>query len=88
MSHLALGRLRPVLDLRQQLRPYPDRLVGDLLGIGLGLAVQRRQAFPQRRRPRLVEATILPSMIAEPALMCQASSAIFLKRLFSRGLAG
>jgi hypothetical protein len=31
--------------------------------------------------PSAAGTTISPSMIAEPALMCQASSAIFLKRL-------
>src|SRR5450631_2779448 len=41
MAYLALGRLRPVFDLRQQRRLHPDATVRDFLRIGLGLPDQR-----------------------------------------------
>ena len=41
MTHLALGRLRPVFDLRQQRRLDPDAPVRDFLGIGLRFPDQR-----------------------------------------------
>jgi hypothetical protein len=47
MAHLALGGLGPILDLRQQRRLDPDRLVRDLPGIGLGFSDQRRQPLSQ-----------------------------------------
>jgi hypothetical protein len=50
VTHLALRRLGPVLDLGQQLRLDPDRLVRDALRIRLGLAHQRRQLLAQLRR--------------------------------------
>jgi len=46
MPHLAFGRLRPVLDLCQQLRLDPDALVRDPFGVRLRLSDQRRQALP------------------------------------------
>src|SRR5450755_2126841 len=39
MAYLALGRLRPVFDLRQQRRLDPDATVRDFLRIGLGLRI-------------------------------------------------
>jgi hypothetical protein len=46
MTHLALGGLRPVLDLGQQLGLDPDTPMRDALAVGLG--------FPdQRLEPRL-----------------------------------
>jgi hypothetical protein len=41
MRHLALGRLRAVLDFGQQRRLDPDATMRDLLGVGLRLADQR-----------------------------------------------
>ena len=58
MPHLALGRFRAVLDLGQQLRLDPDALVRDPLGVGLGLADQRRQALAQIGGGCLVEAVV------------------------------
>jgi len=55
---LSFGRLRPVLDLGQKLRLYPDALAGDPLGVGLRLAVQRLQPLLQVRRRGLVEAVV------------------------------
>jgi hypothetical protein len=56
VPHLALGRLRPVLDLRQQL--HPDALVRDLLAVGLRLPDQGRQLLLKLRRRDLVEALL------------------------------
>jgi hypothetical protein len=58
MTDLALRRLDPVLDLGQQLRLDPDRLVCDPLRIRLGLAHQRRQLLAQLRRRGLVKPVI------------------------------
>src|SRR3954454_19290044 len=55
---LTLGRLRPVLDLCQQLWLNPDALVRDLLGAGLRLPDQRHQPLPQLCRRGLVEAVV------------------------------
>jgi hypothetical protein len=43
VSHFALGRLRPILDLGEQRRLDPDAAVRDLFVIGLRLPDQRLQ---------------------------------------------
>ena len=58
MPHLALGRLRSVLDLSKQLRFDPDAFVRNPLGIGLCLPNQRLEAPPQLGRRCLVEAVV------------------------------
>jgi len=47
MPHVALRRLRTVLDLRQKLRLDSDALVGDPFGVELCLADQRLQSSLQ-----------------------------------------
>jgi hypothetical protein len=58
VPHFSLGRLRPVLDLGQQLRFDPDALVSDLLRERLRLPNQRRQTLLQVGRRDLVEAVV------------------------------
>jgi hypothetical protein len=48
MAHSAFGRLRPVFDFGEQFRLDPDAAAGDALGIGLGVADQRREARAER----------------------------------------
>src|SRR5450432_881247 len=58
MAQLALGRLRPVFDLRQQRRLDPDSPMGDFLGIGLGLPDQRLEPRLQILRRCGVKAVV------------------------------
>jgi hypothetical protein len=58
MPYLSLGRLGSVLDLGEELWLDPDALVGDALGVGLGLSDQRRQRLLQARGGCLVETVV------------------------------
>src|SRR5450631_753083 len=58
MTYLALGRLRPVFDLRQQRRLDPDSPMGDFLGIGLRCPDQRLQPRLQILRRCGVKAVV------------------------------
>src|SRR5450631_2032714 len=58
MAYLALGRLRPVFDLRQQRRLDPDATVRDFLRIGLGLPDQRLEPRLQILRRCGVKAVV------------------------------
>jgi hypothetical protein len=58
VPHLALGGLCPVLDFGEQLGFDPDRLVRNLLRVGLGFADQRRQALAKVSGRLLVKAVI------------------------------
>ena len=57
MPHLALGPLRAVLDLSEQLRLHPDATVCDSLGVALRLPDHRRQPLTQTAAD-IVEAVV------------------------------
>jgi hypothetical protein len=58
MPDLALGRLRTILDLGEQLRLDPDATVGDALAVRLSFTDQRRKTSAERLRALSVEAVI------------------------------
>src|SRR3954451_15514728 len=58
MSHLSLSRLRPIFNLRVDLRLNPDTLVRDALGVRLGFPDQGRQTFAQIGGRLRVEAMV------------------------------